>query len=176
MQNLRSYLSRAERSDCWRSKSKPTRHSERKKPDKRYQKNTNKDHMSCRRPRVDPPHWKGAVERPYTLPSGPITVLRRPTSQQISTQEQEVYAPISNTPSSGNMKRHGRFPSNDSKENLENTTTGSKARVVNTKFGEGFLVENPPTQKTETFDTFPSTGRQMKVVDHSKMTRPVPFV
>ena len=125
---------------------------------------------------MDPP-LKGAVVRPYTLPSGPITVLRRPTS------DAQCTADSANTKLPGTSELEhlgfvedltGHLPSQEAKENDRSTTTpsGSNARVVTTRFGEGFLVENPSTTKSDiSGGTQTFRGTEMKVCLCASLSR-----
>jgi len=97
----------------------------------------------CRRPRSDPP-LKGAVERPYTLPSGPITVLRRPTSEVNNDVWIQKAASSEISESSSNRRL---LSSGSAAGDSIRTPNSSKARVVNTRFGEAFVVENPTNGK-----------------------------
>eukprot|EP00210_Caulerpa_lentillifera_P001978 g1896.t1 len=115
--------SRAERSESWRSR-----------------KGLRKDRRGRRN---DDQPLKGAVERPYTLPKGPITILRRPESNN----EAKVASPDSNSmkfPATPDLKHLGFV---EDEQKASSLTNQRKAKVVNTRFGEGFVVENPHNEK-----------------------------
>lgn len=143
-----------------------------RKGGKQYHKGKDERKILARRPGRHNPPLTGAVVRPFTLPAGPITILRRPVPTPTPLEEQNVLANVSGpgTPEtdrlpkvlsmagvniSSSLESPGTSLPNASQESLGDGSSMCglgmsydahwKSHIVHvtTKYGPGIVVENP---------------------------------